>query len=193
MPKMEHNGNYLAEFIHSVNFDPVTARYVKYEIKEIVPYNDIKDEGSEHTAHINEIAVCNYAENGDVTIYPIRVFGDNATSLTYSIEKEVEDVVQTLTYGYNSVNASISINNDSNQNKSYKIFAAQYKADGTLVALESKNVTVAANKNIIENVTLKLNSSLKVAETAASKITFMVWDGTTLAPCCQSVGMPELN
>jgi len=186
MPKMTYEGNLYQEFVHSVSFNPVTARYVRYVIKEIADYNDIKGGNKAATAHINEVAVCNYIGEDAVKIYPIRTFGENSTSLVYEYIKNEE----TITEPYRTVNASVLINNDTNADKNYKILAAEYTAGGVLLSVNVKDVTVPKNTSRAENLTLVLDAK---AEAQTCKVSYMVWDGETLAPYCQAEVGPYQN
>ena len=193
MPKMTYEGNFYNEFVHSVSFDPVTARYVRYVITEIAAYDDIKKGSTARTAHINEVAVCNYTGEGDVTIYPVRIFGENATSLVYDYDKTSSGETTTLTDLQRTVNASVLIKNDTNEAKNYKILAAEYAKSGVLLNVSVKDVTVASNKSRTENLTLSLDQSISNADAQECRVSFMVWDGKTLVPYCQAEVGPYQN
>lgn len=179
MPKMEYGGEINTEYIHCVSFAPVTARLVKYVIKEISTYEELGT--PQRTANISEISLCNYSGEDEVTIYPIQVCGKNITAFTYTYGAE-----NTVTK-YNSVNTNILINNTSEITKKYKLIAVHYNSSDEMDNVVMKNVTLNAGESSIENLMILLGGT--VENVANGKVSYMVWDMDTLAPCCNSVSL----
>ncbi len=166
------------EFIRSVSFEPVTARYVRLVVNSIAKYADIPNASSMRTININEITLCNYdsSEAGEATIYPIRAFGENINSLSGISGR---------------INANVMLKNETGSTKAYKIIAAQYSAGGVLEAVALNDTSVPANTSTIVNTALKVNDDAESIE--QNTVRYFVWDGLTLAPYCPAVGIPNQN
>ena len=131
MPKMDYDGSTGFEAIHSVSFNPVTARYVRYVIKQMASYNEIKNQGSERAVTINEISLYNFPEIGkEAVVYPVYARG-----AAYDINN----------HSYVNANSNITIKNTSNVAKDYILIGAAYNADGTLSDVYKNDVRVEAN------------------------------------------------
>ncbi len=187
MPKMAVDGDVCTEYIHSVNFAPVTARYVKYIIKEIVDYSEFSQ--PERTANINEISLYNYATIEDgVTIQPIQIFGKEITSFQYTYVYPY-DPFDEREGMYKSVNTDIVIKNTDNSTRNYTIVGVQYDNNGAMLSVSTKSINVAAGETTIQNLTLPLKGELE--DINSGRVSFMVWDGKTITPYCGSVSFEK--
>lgn len=183
MPKMEYDGALVSEYVHSISFEPVTARYIRFVINEIASYSDFEE--TQRTANINEIAL-RYFENTDATqLCGVRAFGKNIDSLIYSYTTNQEE----KSAKYNTVNANAVISNVSSSAKTYMLVAAQYNASGVLVSISAKNIEIPANTSSIENIIL--HTELTATEALNSRVSCMVWEKDTLVPCCGTTGINE--
>ena len=167
MPKMEYNGSTGFEAIHSVSFDSVTARYVRYVIKEMATFDEIKGQGSQKAVTINEISLYDFPEiDGKAVIYPVYARGN-----VFNIDTD----------SYTNANNNITIKNTSGDDKEYILIGAAYNADGTLSNVYKNNVTVEANKTrtFTQNVAADKNN-----------VKIFVWD-INLAPLVECLSLEK--
>lgn len=169
MPALGYKGSTSYEAIHSVSFDAVTARYVKFIINEMADLATLQADGSSSKGiTINEISLFNYPELSDgkeAMIYPVIARGIERT--------ELPDL--------RNVGTNVTISNTSGAAKSYILVGALYAEDGTLSDSIYSTVTVEAGKTRTFSIPVKAEGKT---------VRFFAWE-TTLAPLTGAVSVSK--
>ena len=131
MPKQQYYGGTGQETTHSISFDSVTARYVKYEIQEMSDLATLTAAESPESVTISEISLYSYPEiSEEAAIYPITARGSAVTA----------DKLNT----YENAHSCITLNNTTDAVKSYLLISASYDAEGKLKKVSMDEVEVEA-------------------------------------------------
>ena len=138
MPKLGYDGDTSREYIHSVSFDAVTARYVKFVITEMASFEVLKENGTQKAVTISEISVYNYPTVSDeVVVYPVQIYGRD-------INANAEN--------FKNSNTHVTVNNTSDYTKVYNVFGASYTSEGALDQVRYFNLEVAPGKQRTYNI-----------------------------------------
>lgn len=156
MPKLTYFGGTGQETIHSISFDSVTARYVRYVINEMADLATLQKDELAKAVTISEISLYNFPSVEISKIYPVTARGNEVTADGLN--------------NFNNAHSNITIKNTSSEEKSYLLIGAAFTEDGVLkmVSVDEVSVEEGKERTFTRNVNTEGNKKI-------SRVSIFAW------------------